>query len=492
MPNSKHKLLPRPPIVVVMGHVDHGKTTLLDTIKKTQIAAREAGGITQAIGAYEIVHAGKKMTFIDTPGHEAFTHMRTRGAKVADLAILVVAADDGVQPQTKESIGTLMSTNTPFVVAINKVDKANADIEKTKADLMQNGIYLEGFGGNISWQKISAKQGTGVDELLDLLLLAAELEHFTYNPEAAAEGIILEAKLDKQRGIMATGIVKDGILKVGKHIATKSACGKIKLLEDFLGKRADKLEPSSPVVIMGFETLPKVGEEFTSGDIELAPIEKNAEALIIPTTMQRSLIKETGNPELRLILKADVSGSLEAFSSIVKSLDQTAVNIRIMGESVGEISDSDVKAAESGDAIIVGFNAKVSKSAEQMAQIKKVRIITGNIIYKLVETIEEEIRAIEEPAPLGVAEIMATFSQKGKKQVIGGKIINGVIKNNTLLTVKRGDEVLGTGKLTNLQTSKRDVNQVEFPMEFGMVFESNVDIQVGDLLSHEVQKRTAQ
>lgn len=491
MPDSKNTALPRPPIVVVMGHVDHGKTTLLDTIKKTQLAAREAGGITQAIGAYEIVHAGKKITFIDTPGHEAFTHMRTRGAHVADLAILIVAADDGVQPQTKESIETLMSSNTPFVVAINKIDKTNADTEKTKATLMQHGVYLEGAGGNISWQKISAKQGTGVDELLDLLLLAAELEGFTYDPSANAEGIILEAKLDKQRGIMATGIVKNGTLKIGKNIETPSACGKIKLLENFLGKRADKLEPSAPVVIMGFETLPKVGERFISGDIELAPRDKNAGALTVSPAMQKSLIKETGNPELRLILKADVSGSLEAFSAIVKSLDQRMVNVRIMGESVGEISDNDVKAAESGDAIIIGFNAKISKSAEQMAQIKKVRIITGNIIYKLVEAIEEEIKAIEEPAPLGIAEIMATYSQKGKKQVIGGKITNGIIKNNATLTVTRGGELLGTGKLTNLQTSKRDVNQVEFPMEFGMVFESSVDIQVGDLLSHEVQKRTS-
>lgn len=492
MPNSKDKLLPRPPIVVVMGHVDHGKTTLLDYIKKTQIASREAGGITQAIGAYEIEHAGKKMTFIDTPGHEAFSNMRTRGAKVADLAILVVAADDGVQPQTKESIETLMSTNTPFVVAINKIDKANADVERSKASLMQHGVYLEGAGGNISWQQISAKNGTGVGELLDLLSLAAEMEGFTYDPNANAEGIIIEAKLDKQRGIIATGIVKNGTLKSGKNIMTKSASGKIKLLEDFLGKRAAKLEPSSPVVIMGFETLPKVGEEFTSGDIELEVREKTAGAITVPPTMQKSLMKETGNPELRLILKADVSGSLEAFSSIVKSINQKKVNIRIMGESVGEISDSDVKAAESGDAIIIGFNAKVSKSAEQMAQIKKIRIITGNIIYKLVETIEEEIKAIEEPAPLGIAEIMATYSQKGKKQVIGGKIANGVIKNNSILTVTREGEVLGTGKLTNLQSSKRDVTQVEFPMEFGMVFETTVDIKVGDLLSHEVQKRTAQ
>ncbi len=492
MTTPSKDLKPRPPIVVVMGHVDHGKTTLLDTIKKTQIAAREAGGITQAVGAYEVVHNGKKITFIDTPGHEAFTHMRTRGANIADLAILVVAADDGVQPQTKESIETLMGTNTPFVVAINKIDKANADIEKTKASLMQHGVYLEGAGGNISWQKISAKQGTGVDELLDLLLLAAELEGFSYDPNANAEGIILEAKLDKQRGIIATGIVKNGSLKIGKNIATKSACGKIKLLEDFLGKRAATLEPSSPAIIMGFETLPKVGEEFTSGDIELVTIEKNANAVIVPEKVQKPLIRGQEHPELRLILKADLSGSLEAFSAIVRNLDQTTVAIRIMGESVGEISDSDVKAAESGDALIVGFNAKVSKSAEQMAQIKKIRIITSNIIYKLVEAIEAEIKAIEQPAPLGMAEIMATFSQKGKKQVIGGKITNGIIKNNTILTVIREGEVLGTGKLTNLQTSKRDVNQVEFPMEFGMVFESTVDIQVGDILSHEVQKRTAQ
>ncbi len=490
MSNSKNKLLPRPPIVVVMGHVDHGKTTLLDYIKKTNIAGREAGGITQAIGAYEITHAGKKLTFIDTPGHEAFTHMRTRGAHVADLAILVIAADDGVQPQTEESIGILNSTNTPFVVAINKIDKANADVEKSKTDLMQHGVYLEGFGGNISWQKISAKQGQGVDELLDLVLLAAELENFTYDPNAQAEGIIIEAKLDKQRGIIANGIVRNGTVKTGKHIATKSACGKIKVLEDFLGKRADMLEPSSPVAIMGFDTLPKVGEEFISGDIELVPLEPAD--IMVPEKQKTALTaKEAAKPELRLILKADVSGSLEAFAGIVKAMNQSAVNIRIMGESVGEISDNDVKSAASGGALIVGFNTKVNKSVESMAKTQNIRIITDGIIYKLIEAIEAEVKAIEEPAPTGIAEIMATYSKKDRKQVIGGKVMGGIIKNHTTLTVTRGEETLGTGKLINLQTSKRDVNQVEFPMEFGMVFESGVDIQVGDLLSHEVPKRTA-
>jgi len=323
--NQEKNLLVRPPIVVVMGHVDHGKTTLLDNIKKTNIAAREAGGITQSIGAYEITHnpstgSGqiKKITFIDTPGHEAFSKMRTRGAKIADLAILIVAADDSVQPQTKESIKILEETKTPFIVAINKIDKPGADVEKVKNDLMQNNVFLEGAGGNISWQKISAKNGEGVNELLDLILLAAEMESFTYNPSVNASGIILEAKMDNRRGITATGIVKNGILEYGDEIATSSACGKIKLLEDFKGESIKKIEPSSPVLILGFNTLPEIGEEFISGNIEPMLMEKK-EIIAKPSA---EIIKNDRRPFLNLIIKSDGSGSLEALLEIIKSLKQ--------------------------------------------------------------------------------------------------------------------------------------------------------------------------
>ncbi|KKT56520.1 MAG: Translation initiation factor IF-2 [Candidatus Wolfebacteria bacterium GW2011_GWA1_44_24] len=249
MTEKVKNLIIRPPIVAVLGHVDHGKTSLLDFIRKTNFVAREAGGITQSIGAYEIIHNGKKITFIDTPGHEAFSKMRSRGAIAADLAILVVAADDGVKPQTKESIEILNSAKTPFVVAVNKIDKSNADIEKTINDLTANGVLLEGRGGNVSWQAISAKTGQGVDELLDLVLLAAEMENLTYNPDADAGGVIIEAKSDNRRGIVVSVIAENGILKIGDKIATFGAGGKIKILENFLGEKTAELRPSSPALI---------------------------------------------------------------------------------------------------------------------------------------------------------------------------------------------------------------------------------------------------
>jgi translation initiation factor IF-2 len=263
--NQEKNTLQRPPVVVVMGHVDHGKTTLLDYIRKTRVAEREAGGITQATGAYEIEYKGKKITFIDTPGHQAFTQMRQRGAHIADLAVLVVAADDGVKPQTKEAIEILQQTKTPFVVAINKIDKNNADVDRTKQSLTAAGVLLEKYGGDISWVEISAKEGTGVDELLDHILLMAEMEELTYNPLVAGRGYVLESRRDGQQGITVSVIIKDGIARAGEKICTLSACGKIRSLETFLRERVKELSPSSPAWIVGFETLPEVGEEFVIG-----------------------------------------------------------------------------------------------------------------------------------------------------------------------------------------------------------------------------------
>ena len=471
-------LQPRPPIVVVMGHVDHGKTTLLSYIRKAAMP-KEPGEITQSIGAYEIVHNGKKITFIDTPGHEAFSKMRGRGAKVADLAILVVAADDGIKPQTKESIEILNSSKTLFVVAINKIDKPNADIERVKNDLMANNVLLEGAGGNISWQAISAKTGEGVNELLDLILLAAEMEGLTYDPEANASGIIIESEMDSQRGIVAAGIIKNGILKTGKKIAAPSACGKIKILENFLGEKTDCLEPSSPALIVGFETLPQVGEEFTSGDIELEEIvqeEKRA------TIEKKEIIEGEQKLILHLILKADVSGSLEALSEIVKNLNPEDLKIEIMEESVVEITDGDIKTAQPANAIIVGFKTKTTKAAENLARNQNIKIITSDIIYELIKKIEEELENLKSPKPSGEIEILATFSQKGKKQLIGGKAIVGIIKNKARVRILRGESELGFGRIINLQKQKQDTTQINEDEECGILIESDVAIQINDRL----------
>lgn len=478
----------RPPIVVVMGHVDHGKTSLLDYIRKTTVASREAGGITQAIGAYEIVHNAKKITFIDTPGHEAFSQMRARGAKVADLAILIVAADDGVQPQTKESIEMLNNSKTPFVVAINKIDKQNADQEKTKTSLMQNGVYLEGMGGNISWQAISAKQGTGINELLDLILLASEMEDLKYDPLANAQGIIVESKMDNKRGITAVAVLKNGTLKSGKHIATASASGKIKILENFLGERTEELIPSSPALILGFESLPKIGEEFTSGDIEINEYHKPE---LKEFKKQEIMTKEEAKkPALNLVIKADVTGSLEALSQIVSAMDQANVRINILSESVGEISDGDIKTAMADNAIVIGFNAKISKPAETLAKAQNIRIITDKIIYNLIKTIEDEVKAIEKPAPLGIMEILALFNQKSNKQLVGGKIISGIIKTNVMVKIIRDGEDAGSGRITTIHIGKNEVTLCDTGKECGIMIDSPVTIAVGDKIIYEAPKRT--
>ncbi len=515
--NENKNLLPRPPIVVVMGHVDHGKTALLDFIRKTNVIAKEAGGITQSIGAYEITHQsqtiadetqinaespltqagtniksqrssassrresalsaeGKKITFIDTPGHEAFSKMRARGAKVADLGILVVAADEGVKPQTKEAIKILKESQTPFIVAINKTDKPNADVERIKKELMEADVLLEGFGGNISWQAISAKSGEGINELLDLILLAAEVEQLTYNPAGVAKGVVIESKMDKRRGLTAIAIVKEGMLRINNEIATASAAGKVKILENFLGERVNELLPSSPALIIGFEELPQTGEEFFSGKINLAEIQviqkdkkESVAAIVSEEQMER---------KINLILKADVSGSLEALMGIVK----TFPNVKIIDESVGDINDGDVKLSQNTGSIIVGFKVKVSKAAESLAKAQGVKIITSEIIYELLKSLEEEFKKFEEPVINGQLEILAVFGKKEGKQIIGGKVITGTFKSNLKVEVQRQEQIIGEGRIVNLQCQKQDVKEVNESSECGLLLESETAINVGDQL----------
>lgn len=478
MKENQVRNLPRPPIVVVLGHVDHGKSSLLDFIRKTNIVAKEAGGITQSIGAYEIIHNNKRITFIDTPGHEAFSKMRIRGAKIADLAILVIAADDSVQPQTKESIEILNSSKTPFVVAINKIDKPNADIDKTKNDLMANNVFLEGYGGNISYQPISAKTGQGINELLDLILLAVELENLTYNPNVNAEGIILETKTDSRRGAIVTAIIKNGTLKKGSKIATQTAIGKIKTLESFDGQKTETLSPSSPALIFGFESLPQIGEDFFT--------EKRAEE-IYKQAIERPGVKAisqepTEKISINLIIKADVSGSLETLSGIIKNIKHGDIKINIIDELIGEISDGDVKKAASSNALILGFKIKVNRIAESLAKAQDVKIITSEIIYELTDFIEKEIKLKQKPLPLAEFEVIKIFSQKGKKQLIGGKVISGTIKTNARLKIIRENNEIGFGKITGLKQHKKDVNQVLVNEECGIMFESDTTVNEKDVL----------
>lgn len=469
----------RPPIIVVMGSVDHGKTTLLDYIRKTNVAAREAGGITQSVGAYEIEHNGQRLTFIDTPGHEAFSKMRQRGAKGADIAIIVVAADDGVKPQTKEAIKIAEETETPFIVAINKIDRSNADIQRTKNDLMQAGVLLEGYGGNITYQEISAKTGQGINELLDLVLLAADVEGLTCDPAAAAEGFILEAKLDSRRGPVATAIVKNGALKTGDYIKAGGAFGKIKSLENFLGKKITSAVPSAPVVILGFEKLPKVGEIFTAG-ADLQPETAEMRQLTKKNAIAKPMATKEKNI-IGVILKADVSGSLEALSEVMRYLPLKNNHIEIIDESVGDVSDGDVKTAVAAGAVIVVFKAGVSKAAETLARAQNVKIIQSDIIYDLTKALEEQLAA--GPKYSGRLEILAIFGKKGgKHQIIGGKVVEGEIKNNSALGIERRGEIIGVGRIINLQQNRKDVPKVSAGSECGLLFEADAEIKIGDIL----------
>ena len=478
----KTELRKRPPIVVVMGHVDHGKTTLLDFIRKSNVADREAGGITQATAAYEILHGDRKITFIDTPGHEAFTAMRSRGATVADIAILVVAADEGVKPQTKEAIAILQESKTPFVVAFTKIDKSSANLEKAKTDLMAAGVLLEGYGGQVSYHGVSAKTGEGVDDLLDLILLATDVENLTYDPAAAAAGFVLETKRDPRRGIEAAVIVKNGALKRGGLIATPTAAGKIRILENFAGKPADRLEPSAPAVIIGFEALPKVGEEF--GEHAQA---QTAIAKKIPNS--QFPISNGQKNTLNLILKSSDAGSLEALSVVLKNVQpQGGKALRIVDASVGDITDGDVKHALATEATIIGFKNRIEKGARNLAEAHAVAIITSEIVYDLATAVEEFLTGKRGPAAQGELEILAVFnSEKLDKQLVGGRVAEGTIRSKLPFEIKRNAEgaepaVVGAGRIVSLQEKKNEIAQAEKGKEIGLLVNAGVLVQVGDRL----------
>jgi translation initiation factor IF-2 len=466
-----------------MGHVDHGKTTLLDYIRKANIAAREAGGITQATAAYEIEHADRKITFIDTPGHEAFTAMRSRGAQVADLAILVIAADEGVKPQTKEAIQIILDAKTPFIVAINKVDKTGGNLDKARNDLMAAGVLLEGYGGQVSYCAVSAKTGEGVDGLLDLILLAADVEDLTYDATAPASGFILEAKRDPKRGIEAAVIVKNGTLSRGDAVHTRSAFGKVKILENFLGKTVSELEPSAPAIIIGFEKIPQVGEEFAVGELTLT--QGATPALAVAKTVNQ--IAKSKPDTLNLILKAGDAGSLEALSVVLRGIDQKGgKEINIVEEGVGDITDGDIRHAIATKATIIGFKNRVEKGAKVLADAQTVTVITSEIVYDLATAVEEYFSGARGPAAAGELEVLALFNQeKPQKQLVGGRVTNGTFRPKTSFDIVRGvvgSAPVGHGKVLSLRETKSEIFQAEKGKEIGVLLDAQTIVQVGDKL----------
>lgn len=483
----------RPPVVVVMGHVDHGKSTLLDYIRESNVAGGEAGGITQNISAYEVVHKNENgqnraITFLDTPGHEAFSKMRARGALVADIAILVVSAEDSVKTQTLEAYNTIIESSIPYIVAINKIDKAGANIEKTKMDLVEKGIYLEGMGGDIPFVAISAKSGAGIPELLEMIVLISDLHEFTANPNIPATGFIIEANREPKRGISATCIIKDGTLSSGMFVASGEAIVTTRIMENFLNKPIKEATFSSPIRLVGFESMPDIGGTFASFKTK-----KEAEAYVenIKTEKENNAkVQDKENitgKRIPLIIKTDVMGMIEALEKEVSKLNTEELSFKIVGRGVGAINESDLKMGNvNKDTIIVGFNTKIDNSARDLNDALKVNVQLFDIIYKLTDYLKEiveERRPRQEIAEIiGALKILRVFGATKDKQVVGGRVTSGRIAVGATVRIMRRDFEIGTGRIVELQTNKIKTKEVLEDTECGMLVEAKMSIATGDVL----------
>jgi len=498
------KVLHRPPVVVVLGHVDHGKSSLLEAIRDFKITSKESGGITQHIGAYEVIMEGnpstssgqRKITFIDTPGHEAFSAMRARGAEVADIALLVVDAAQSVQPQTKEAVLAIKRAEIPMIVVLNKIDLPNANPSKIKGELAKIDVSVESFGGEIPSVEVSAKEKTGIDELLEVILLVADMQELKSEVDVPVEGLIIESYMDGNKGPVATAIIQKGTLKNKDIISTDLALAKIKNLEDFKGKEISQAFPSQPVIILGFEKVPAVGEKFRSYKTEKEAQEKikieQPKRAASPTVLDSDPNKKV----LNIILKGDVFGSLEAVEAMLKNLPQDKVILRILKLEVGNISESDAKLAEMSKAIIIGFRVKITPSVVQFMKNdleKKLRIKTFDIIYELIQDVRNSLEKTLEPEitreDVGKLRTILVFWAEKNRQIVGGKITEGELKKGLKLEVFRDDKKVGAGRIINLQRDKKDIDLLRKGDEAGILFEGNVKIEKGDILQAYVEGR---
>lgn len=491
---SEENKIERPPVVVVMGHIDHGKSTLLDYIRKTNVVMGEAGSITQHISAYEVVHKDeegkdRKITFLDTPGHEAFSKMRERGAEVADIAILVVSAEDGVKPQTIEAYKTITESKIPFIVAINKIDKPEANIEKTKNELAENEIYLENYGGKVPFAEISAKTGAGINNLLSLILILSELESFTGEKTEDASGLLIEAHLDSKCGIEATLIIKNGTLIKGMTVAVDKALCSTRMMKNFKGESIDTATFSSPIRLVGFDKTPMIGAEFRSfkNKKDAEKYAENWQKDKKSGTVQSNKEVETGKKIIPIILKADVWGSVEAIEKEISKIKSDSAEFKIVQFGVGPISESDIKnISSSEEATIIGFNVKADKSALELAGKRGITISHFDIIYKMTEWLGEEMEKrrpkVETIEVTGRAKIIKTFSRTKERQIVGGKVMEGNLTLLGVVKIMRREFEIGKGKIVNLEKGKAKTSTVEEGTEFGMMIESKIEVAPGDVI----------
>jgi translation initiation factor IF-2 len=497
--DSDEELEPRAPVVTIMGHVDHGKTSLLDAIRETEVAAGEAGGITQHIGAYQVHHDDHTITFLDTPGHEAFTAMRARGAKVTDIAVIVVAADDGVMPQTVEAIDHAKAAGVPVMVAVNKIDKDGADPNRVRGELAQQGLTPADWGGDTEFVDVSAKTHQNLDDLLETLVTLAEIQELKANPDTEASGFVIESRLDPGRGAVVTLLIHRGRMKVGDSVVAGETWGRVRAMQDFRGQRLEDATPGMPVEILGFDGVPDAGEQFRVVDNDREAkrvaneraIRMKQQALARQARRRVSLEDvlaraERGEQELNLVLKADVAGSLEALADEIVRLPQEQVQVNIIREGVGGIAESDVMLASASDAVIIGFNVRPVGNAAQVADQEGVEIRTYSVIYKIIEDLRDAmeglLEAVEVEEQIANVEVRATFKASRVGTIAGCYVTEGTVRRGAQCRLVRDGTVVYTGRIGSLRRFKDDVREVTAGMECGIVLENYPDPKEGDVI----------
>ncbi|MBU1093380.1 MAG: translation initiation factor IF-2 [Firmicutes bacterium] len=501
--DDPNDMVKRPPIVTVMGHVDHGKTTLLDAIRKSRVVEGEAGGITQHIGAYQVIRNGEPITFIDTPGHAAFTEMRARGAKVTDIVVLVVAADDGVMPQTIEALDHAKAAKVPIIVAVNKMDKASANPERVMNELSEKGLIPEAWGGSTPFVNVSALKKQGLEELLDVIQLMSEIDEFKANPKRLAKGTVIEASLDKGRGAVATLIVETGTLRVGDYIVIGNTYGKIRTMQDDLKRRYQEAKPSQPIEITGLNEVPQAGDifmAFTDEKVtrqiadERQSRQRDGELKSVKKASLDNMLGDLESSEkvLNIIIKGDVQGSIEALKNLLEKIDIDGFHVNVVRSTVGAITESDVTLANASNAVVIGFNVRPASSVKQAADAQGVEIRLYSIIYRVAEDIEAALKGMLQPTfeeiVTGQAEIRETFKVSKIGTIAGGYVTDGVIKRDALVRVLRDGIVVYEGKLQSLKRFKDDVKEVRTGFECGFSIENFNDIKIGDVVEASQMK----